>query len=644
MIQHQVELHDLHAHLFRVTLTLTKPQAGLRVALPVWIPGSYLVREFSKHVQEMQAYQGRVRWSVRQLSKNTWELNPPEQIPEGEAHPSSAEALQVSYKVYGFDASVRTAYLDVRGGFFNGTALFLRVLGRESEPQQVLIQAPIQEGPHQALNQELSAPSPEASSQLPSLGWRVATALRSVCVDEAGWGTYQADHYDELVDSPFQWGAQWEGSFVVRGVRHRVVVDGALPSFDAERLLADTQRITETALAFWHGATGAVPQDLREKGYVFMLRAVDDGYGGLEHMHSTALITKRSDLPRLGESALGGDAPQGYVTLLGLISHEYFHTWNVKRLRPCELRHYDYDRENFTELLWFFEGFTSYYDDLLLRRAGLITSEQYVHLLERTINQVLRTPGRWVHSLAGSSLEAWTKYYRMDENSVNSTVSYYTKGALVALCLDVMLRQQAASLDAVMQQLWQRYCADKPDLIGAIDEAAVLQAVSSQALSDEFGGALRDLLRSWVQTTNELPLAEVLRAVGVEMVPVAASWAQQLGVRVRTEGGLHIKQVMQGSLAASAGFAAGDEWIAIEVANQAWRITCLDDLKQYLPISSQGRRATAAPSLIAWVARDRQILKLQLALPVDDQVNADIRLQIVEAEKLERWLGAGRAF
>ena len=347
-LHYHVELHHLHAHQYRVTLRIATPAAQQLVSLPVWIPGSYLVREFAKNLQELNARQNGQPIAVQQLSKHQWQLD------------CSANApVELSYLVNAYDTSVRTAWLDQRRGFFNGTSLLLRVHGQEAQPHQLRI-------------------SP--SAQVPD--WKLATGLSAVEVDAQGFGTYTAGNYDELVDCPVEMGNFWSSSFTARGVPHRFVVAGAPASFDGERLLRDTQKICEAEIDFW----GVAPHS----SYVFMLNVTHDGYGGLEHCNSTALICSRSDLPRQGVDK----ASDGYVQLLGLISHEYFHTWNVKRLRPAELVPYNYDQENYTELLWFFEGFTSYYDDLLLRRAGLIDNATYLKLITKTLNQVQQTPGR----------------------------------------------------------------------------------------------------------------------------------------------------------------------------------------------------------------------------------------------------------
>ena len=471
-IQYRVECADRRAHLFGVTLTIAHPAALQRVELPVWIPGSYLVREFSKNLQNLRAAQGRRRLAVHQIDKCSWQI---------ECTPG--KPLELRYEVCAYDNSVRTAWLDEDRGFFNGTSLCLRVDGHADAPHAIEVVAP---------------PMPKDGVR-----WSCATALTPVRVDRQGFGSFVAGVYDELADSPVEMGAFWSAEFEACGVPHRFVVAGAPASFDGDRLVADARAICEAQMRFWHGdkvgKRGALkpPHDR----YVFMLNAVDDGYGGLEHRHSTALICTRRDLPQLDARKQS----DGYTTLLGLISHEYFHTWNVKRMRPVEFAHYDYGRENYTPLLWFFEGFTSYYDDLLLRRAGRIDDATYLKLINKTINQVLQTPGRHVQSVAQASFDAWVKYYRQDEQTPNTTVSYYTKGALVALCFDLTLRSEGkGTLDQVMRLLWKN---SEGGPIDEADFADALEAVGGRSFSKE--------IASWVHTTDELPLATLLRAHGV---------------------------------------------------------------------------------------------------------------------------------
>jgi predicted metalloprotease with PDZ domain len=621
-VHYQVEAADLHAHLYGVTLTIAQPAAHQRVSLPVWIAGSYMVREFAKQMTGISARQGNRHIDVQQLDKATW-------VVACEA----GKPLTLHYQVHAHDDSVRTAWLTTQRGFFNGTSLCLQVEGLADVPHQLELVA-------ESFNVTAGARSPSAAS---FSKWQVATGLTPVKTDRQGFGTYVAANYDELVDCPVEMGTFWSGSFTACGIEHRFVVAGATPAFDGERLLRDSQKICETAIRFWHGnKRSATPH----KNYVFMLNAVADGYGGLEHRNSTALICNRADLPRLSKNessadriskdAKSHDAKQseGYTTLLGLISHEYFHTWNVKRLRPAEFARYDYTQENYTELLWFFEGFTSYYDDLLLRRAELIDDAQYLKLLNKTINQVLQTPGRDVHSVAQSSFEAWTKYYRQDANSPNLTVSYYTKGALVALCLDLSLRQHgvknhSVSLDDVMRALWARCCTGKHD--GPMLEAdvlAVLNELTGRSWATEF--------KTWVHGTRDLPLEKLLAQHGVNVQHDPAQLAQRLGLRVAEDHSVHIKTVLNGSAAHKAGFAPGDEWLGVEVAGKiasqaasAWRIKKLDDLLLY---------AGSAKKITALISRDRQLLRLNLALP-DAHANSTWRLVLDKPKLVTKWLG-----
>ncbi len=581
-VHYRVEVASLQAHLFQVTLTIARPAPQQRVSLPVWIPGSYLVREFSRHLQQLQARQGKAAVPLRQLDKNTW---------EAEADPT--RALVLSCQVYAFDNSVRTAWLDATRGFFNGTSLCLRVHGQEDVPHAL-----------------------ELVSRKAIAHWRVATGLPARDVNAAGFGTYAASGYDELVDCPFELGDFWQGLFKACGVPHRLVVAGAPASFDSARLLEDTRKVCETEIRFWHG-TAKPPH----KNYVFLLNVVDDNYGGLEHRNSTALICGRRDLPRLGEAK----TPEGYTTVLGLISHEYFHTWNVKRLRPAEFARYHYDAEQYTRLLWFFEGFTSYYDDLLLRRAGLLDNAGYLKLLNKGINQLLQTPGRSVQSVADASLDAWVKYYRQDENTANATVSYYGKGALVALCLDLTLRREGrTTLDDVMRALWQRSSGGP---MAEADVAAVLAELGGRSFAPE--------LAAWVHGTGELPLQDLLQAHGVAVHHDPAQLAQRLGLRVaEANGSVQVKVVLRGGAAEAAGLAAGDEWLGIELpaaksaknAATGWRLTKLDDLLLY---------AGTATQLTALVARDRRLLRLPLALPA---ASTTWRLAVQDTPALDTWL------
>ena len=560
-VHYIVDAGNKHAHLFQINLHIEKPQAGQVVSLPVWIPGSYLVREFAKNLQNLKAKQGGKAVAIHQVNKSQWQI---ESKPE--------QALHLSYEVYAFDNSVRTAWLDMQRGFFNGTSLCLRVHGQEDVPHALSL-------------------APLKDSQ-----WSVATGLTPVKVNKQGFGDYLAANYDELVDCPFEMGNFWRGQFTACGIPHEFVVAGALPSFDGSRLLSDTQKICETEINFWHDKRPK--SQAPYKRYVFMLNAVEEGYGGLEHRNSTALICNRRDLPSLGMKKM----PEAYVTLLGLISHEYFHTWNVKQLRPSEFKRYDYTQENYTQMLWFFEGFTSYYDDLLLRRAKLIDDTTYFKLLNKTINLVLQAPGRQVQSVAQASFDAWVKYYRQDENTPNATISYYTKGALVALCLDLTMRAEGtANLDKVMRGLWQR-CKGGP-----MSEADLLAELETQT-----GRSWKKEIKAWVHGTQDLPLKTLLSSHGVVVHEDPPQMAQRLGLRVaEAQGVVQIKAVLRGGAAEKAGMAAGDEWWAVtssKAKSPTWRLKKLEDLNLLLGNEKKAK---------ATISRDQKVFELDLSIPSD---------------------------
>ncbi len=563
MIQYRIEVADVHSHRYLVTLKIDRPTPLQRLSLPVWIPGSYLVREFARHLSPLSAsQQGRSR-AVTPIDKCTWEVQC-----QGSA------TLTVQYEVYAFDTSVRTAFLDARRGFFNGTSVFLKVEGRDSEPQQVKI------------------------AGLPK-GWKVATALPSVKVNALGAGDYEAPNYDDLVDHPVELGDFWRGEFTCRGVRHEFVVAGTSADFDGARLLADTQKIVEAQILFWHGR-----RKCPFNHYVFMLNTVDDGYGGLEHRRSTALICGRKDLPRVSNKG----SSDAYTTLLGLISHEYFHTWNVKRLKPAEFAPYDYTAENHTRLLWFFEGFTSYYDDQFLLRTGLIDAPTYLKLLGKAVNQVWGTPGRHEYSVAQASFDAWTRYYRPDENTANATVSYYTKGSLVALALDLSLRQlpavagHQASLDGVMLKLWHlgRPITHEDIAQALADEARQLPPKGLPFRATSVAKAWAEVLHAWTETTVELPLQSLLSEVAVTWHTKPAPLAQRLGLRLSDAGGaLRVQSIMRHGVAEAAGLSVGDELLALD----QWRLKRVDDLNAW-------HMPTKAQALL--VSRDQIVMTLTL--------------------------------
>lgn len=524
-VQYRIAPVDPALHLFDITLTIAKPAAnGQLVSLPAWIPGSYMIREFARNIVSISARCDGRKLRLTQRDKHSWQ-----------AAPCKGE-LQIQYQVYAWDLSVRAAHLDQTHGFFNGTSVFLKVHGKESLPHIVDIQPP--EGDAYA-------------------AWRIATSLPEHKARRHRFGTYIASDYDDLIDHPVEMGEFELIRFDAHGVPHEMAITGRVPKLDKVRLAADLKKICEAQIAFFEPASKAAPMDR----YVFLTLAVGDGYGGLEHRASTALICARNDLPVIGQAEMS----DAYRSFLGLCSHEYFHTWNVKRIKPAVFAPYDLSQENYTTLLWLFEGFTSYYDDLMLLRAGVIDSGAYLKLIEKTMNNVHRGSGRLKQSVAESSFDAWTKYYRQDENAPNAIVSYYAKGSLVALLLDLVIRrdtQGRRSLDDVMRALWRSYGRDFYSAKGG-------RGVSEQdveALFDEITGLkLKPIFDLAVRGTRDLPLAEAFAAVGIDLADRRKAVAPSMAVRTQRDGS-HCKlgAVHEGGAAHKAGLSAGDVLVAID--------------------------------------------------------------------------------
>ncbi|WP_343585835.1 M61 family metallopeptidase [Herbaspirillum sp.] len=526
-IRYTITSNDPASHVYDVTVTVDKPAADGQVfSLPAWIPGSYMIREFAKNIVRLRAESGGKKVSVRKIDKHTWQAA------------ACAAPLTLSYQVYAWDLSVRTAHLDQPHGFFNGTSVFLAAHGFE-QAQHVV---------------DIRRPEGEAFKR-----WRVATAMPELKAKRYGFGTYAARNYDELIDHPVELGDFALASFKAHGVPHDVVITGQVPNLDLPRLCDDLKKICEAQIAFFEPKSKRAPMSR----YVFMTLAVGDGYGGLEHRASTALICARADLPVKGRP----EQTEGYRTYLGLCSHEYFHTWNVKRIKPAVFAPYDLRQENYTSLLWLFEGFTSYYDDLFLVRTGVIDTDAYLDMLSKTVTGVLRGSGRKKQSVAESSFDAWVKYYRQDENAPNAIVSYYTKGSLVALGLDLTIRQQTRgrrTLDDVMRGLWNRFGRD------FYEGGARGQGVPEDeilVLLEELGGAdLKRFFERCIKGTEDVPLADLLPGFGVSYDDALPKDAKPwLGARIVKDGSdAKLASVYEGSPAAQAGLSAGDKLVALD--------------------------------------------------------------------------------
>ena len=530
-VRYTIRPKSLEAHVFEVTCTVDDPDPnGQQFQLPAWIPGSYLIRDFAHHLISVQAKSGRRPLPIAKLDKHTWVSAP------------APGPVTVMIEVYAFDLSVRGAYLDSTRGFFNGTCVFLRPLGKEDRACDVEILPP---------------------RGARARAWRVATTLRRRDAPVDGFGTYRAGDYDELIDHPVELGTFTLGHFEAGGVPHAIAISGRHET-DIDRVCRDLRRLCECHIDLFDSPAPF-------KRYLFLVNAVGDGYGGLEHRSSTALLCSRDELPRRGARGV----TESYRTFLGLASHEYFHAWNVKRIKPAAFTPYDLTRENYTTLLWAFEGITSYYDDLLLVRSGLISEQDYVEILGRSITNLLRTPGRKVQTVSEASWDAWIKYYRPDENTPNAQVSYYLKGSLVALSLDLLIRARTRgrkSLDDVMRALWQRYVQTGE----GVPEDAVERTVE-QVTKVRLRGFFERALRS----TQELPLAQSLREMGLDMhLRPAQSWTDRggkvlperparptiaIGARIAEDAvGVKLTHVLNGSTAQAAGLAAGDVIVAMD--------------------------------------------------------------------------------
>jgi predicted metalloprotease with PDZ domain len=534
-ILYSLEPFDLAGHRFRVTLTLPKPNPqGQIVSLPAWIPGSYLIRDFSRNIETISARSGNRRLSLVKLDNHSWRIEP------------CAGPLHVTTTVYAWDLSVRGAHLDETHGFLNGTSVYLRPHGFEEHPCYVTLIAP-------ALT-----------------NWRVFTSLPQAAQPKSspkavkdyvnGFGRYEAHNYDDLIDHPIEMGRPQVVRFDACGAAHEMVFTGIIPNLDLKRIARDVKAICETQIRFFEPDTERAPfLDIAFK-YVFMTMVTGDSYGGIEHRASTALMAARKDLPILGQKK----APEGYQTFLGLVSHEYFHTWNVKRIKPAVFAPYDLTKETHTRLLWIFEGFTSYYDDLMLLRSGVINESDYLQTLAKQISGVYATPGRHKQSVAESSFDAWSRYYKQDENSPNALVSYYTKGSLIALGLDLTIRSatnQAFSLDDVMRSLWEQYGRDfYQGAARGLKEKAFVRLVA-----DCTGVDISEPVARWVYGREDVPLRALFVQHHINMHWNATNQLPTLDVRTRKQGDhVVLATVFEHGAAHQGGLSAHDILIAID--------------------------------------------------------------------------------
>ncbi|WP_168384639.1 M61 family metallopeptidase [Acinetobacter indicus] len=565
MLHYQIEFDDYRQHLIHVTLRfLANPTQVL--ALPTWIPGSYLIREFSKHIEAVKAYDeaGRIL-KIQKFEKNKWRL-----------FNTDHELITVEYDVYAYDLSVRGAYVDQTRLYVNPACACLGLEGQEDK----------------AIEVEVFLPNELKHFQL-------ATGLVAKSLVKGRY-TLKAKNYAELIDAPFELAEQTRFSFDAAGIPHEFVVSGK-HAMNAARMQQDLEKICATEIAMF----GSAPfQD-----YTFMTMATGNSYGGLEHPNSTSLITPRDDLPKANEPE---EPSKEYQRFLGLCSHEYFHSWLVKFIRPDSFVNYDLNREGYTSLLWIFEGFTSYYDDLILLRSGVVNQESYIALLKAQIDRYLQNPGRAIQTVAESSFDAWVKFYRQDENSNHAGTSYYNKGCLVALCLDLGLRLRGSSLDALMRKLYDN----------AQQGIQVHERTIYELCQELTGDSWAEQINHLINTTEELPLDQLFPEFGLSY-NLKNDKHLPLGLKLADKPeGVLVQAARRDGQAAQAGLSAHDVIIAIDGLKASSKL-----IEQY---------AKQSGSFTVHAFRRDELMQFEVNAAGSELT--EVELKVEDQAKLDRWL------
>ncbi|OUY07110.1 M61 family metallopeptidase [Acinetobacter populi] len=565
MIHYQLEFDDFSQHLIHVTIRfLANPQQQLWLAS--WIPGSYLMREFAKHVEGVQAFDESGRQlKIAKTHKNKWQL-----------FNNDHELITVEYKVYAYDLSVRGSYIDQSRLYVNPTTVCMGLTDQEDTAHELELFVP------QALHHFTYAGALPAKSLV------------------KGRFNLKAKDYAQLIDSPFELAVQDRFSFDAEGIAHDFVISGRHHA-NLPRLQQDIEKICRTEIQMF----GSAPF----QHYTFLTMATGSLYGGLEHCESTSLICPRDDLPKADEKP---EPSKNYQRYLGLCSHEYFHSWLVRFIRPENFINPNLHEEGYTSLLWIFEGFTSYYDDLILARSGVISQHDYLTLLTDQINRYLQNPGRKIQSVSESSFDAWIKFYRQDENSNNAGTSYYNKGALVALCLDLGLRSHGSSLDALMQKLYANTQAGIQ-----VHEQTIFELCKTLTGQD-----WTDRLSYLIHSTDDLPLDQVLAEFGIEY-ELQTEKTLPFGAKVQEKPeGLLIQQVFRDSSAAQAGLSAHDIVIALDdirITNNLWQA-----------------KAKEKNAISCHVFRRDELMVFDLE--PQEYVLHTVKLSVADQDKVTQWL------
>lgn len=502
-LEYEVWMKDPHSHYFDVAIRLTGIERDMvDLIMPAWTPGSYVIRDYARHVVALSAVDGAGKpLPVEKLSKSTWRV-----------HAKRAATFSVRYRVYAFDEELKGSHLDESHAFLQGASLFLYVDGFLGHPVRLKLH-----------------PAPTWST--------ISTGLDPV--PEQEW-TYQAPSYDVLADCPIEIGRHRVYEFEVRAVPHRLAIHG-LGNYDADRLINDARRIVEAAVTLFG--------DLPYTHYTFIVHLTSAGSSGLEHANSSVLR-----FPRWGFTT-------DYSAWLSLVAHELFHAWNAKRIRPKELGSFDYTRENYTRMLWVVEGITDYYADRLLRQAGLITESQFLQQLANDITDLQVRPGHRVQSVAEASFDAWIKFYQPNENSRNTTVSYYTKGKILGMLLDLDIRHRSGgthSLDDVMRTLYRKFYKERDGGYSEQEFRRVCERLAGRDLGEFFD--------RYVYGTDEIDYERFLRVAGLRVVPLASDDEQAyLGIEAEDqEGRIVVESVIEGTPAYHAGIYARDEIMAVD--------------------------------------------------------------------------------
>lgn len=572
-IAYTVSMERPQNHYFQVEMELSGfKQKELNVKMPIWAPGSYLAREFAKNVNLVTATDEKGKaLTVKKTSKNTWNIKK-----------GKAKKIKVNYEVYAFELTVRTSFLDMTHGFISGSGVFMYVDGHKDRSGKVHV-------------------VPHSNFQ------RVTTALKQAGDGVTGDGkrTYTFEDYDQLVDCPIEVGNQLEFDFEAAGVKHHVAIYGT-GNHDPEALKKDMANVVEAATDVF----GQNPN----KEYTFIIHNVVDGQGGLEHKNSTVLSVNRW-------TYTGED----YVDFLDLVAHEYFHLWNVKRIRPVELGPFNYDSENYTSLLWVMEGFTSYYEKMILMRAGYYSQEKFLKLMFGSLNYVEGSTGARVQPVAHASFDAWIKAYRPNENSRNTTASYYSRGSVVAMMIDAMMIKESNGtkcLDHFMQHLYAEYYEGK--------DRGFTEAEFKMELEEFIGKDLTEFYAKYIDGTEIPDYNSFLEPLGVAVTYVGE---EKPSSGLSTGGGdnVYVRSIRSGSAAEDAGLSVNDEIIAVN--NYRVNKPMLDAFMKSLNVGDQAE---------ILYSREEELRTTMFTMTEYEQPKFkwEISVQDPEAKKMfDYWLG-----